>query len=215
MFRISGRFLWFVIPIVFLITLLVSVTILFNRTTKNSMFTSLQSVPYRPVGLLLGTSRLTSNGMLNPFYYARLKAAADLYVAGKIKYILASGDNQFISYNEPQTMKKTLLVLGVAESDIFLDFAGFRTLDSVMRARTVFGVEQFTIITQRPHSMRALYLALHFKNDAISYVADLPHDYRKILFYFRESLARVKAVLDIYVLHTQPRYIDETHRLLL
>lgn len=91
----------------------------------------------------------------------RLDAAKELYDAGKIEYILVSGDNSTQQYNETDTMKADLVEMGIPEEKIYGDYAGFRTLDSVVRARDIFGQESYIIITQRFHLERALYLARH------------------------------------------------------
>ena len=176
---------------------------------RNRMYEyeSIDQIPYRQVGLLLGTSKFTRSGAVNPYYYSRLRAAAELYTQRKIDIVLASGDNQFVSYNEPQEMHKTLLALGVKNEDIVLDYAGFRTLDSILRTSRVFNITDYTIITQYPHSARALYIAQQSGYDPIVYNAALPDNGLQMYFHLRELLARVKALLDIHVLNTQPRHL--------
>ena len=102
------------------------------------------------------------NGNNNLYFDYRILAAVELYKAGKIKYILISGDNRKKDYNEPEEMKKALIQKGVPAKFIYLDYAGFRTLDSVVRAKEVFGQNQLTIISQRFHNERAIYLAEKF-----------------------------------------------------
>lgn len=176
-------------------------------STEVKFFDRVDDVPYRRVGLLLGTSKYTRGGLINLYYLARLRAAVDLYTHGRIDVILASGDNQFAAYNEPREMRDALLQMGVADEDIILDYAGFRTFDSVVRISSVFGIREYTVITQYPHSLRALYIAKQFDHSAIAYHADLPRRGLEVRFRLREVLARVKAVLDIHVLGTRPRYL--------
>lgn len=176
-------------------------------STQVKLFDRVDDVPYRRVGLLLGTSKYTRGGLINLYYQARLRAAVDLYTHGRIDVILASGDNQFAAYNEPREMREALLQMGVADEDIILDYAGFRTFDSVVRIASVFGIREYTIITQYPHSLRALYIAEQFDHRAIAYHAYLPRGGSEVRFHLREVLARVKAVLDIHVLGTRPRYL--------
>ena len=83
----------------------------------------------------------------------------ELFQAGKISRILVSGDNRRMNYNEPVEMRKALIAHGIPDSVIVMDFAGIRTLDSVIRAKKVFGQDRFTIISQRFHNERALYIA--------------------------------------------------------
>lgn len=106
--------------------------------------------------------------MNNVFFSTRIEAAKTLYERGKIKHILVSGDNSTAAYNEPESMRKALLKAGIPKEDITLDYAGFRTLDSVVRANVIFGQENgFTIISQPFHVERALFLARANGIDAI------------------------------------------------
>ena len=162
----------------------------------------------REYALLLGTSKFTYSGMVNPYYRYRIVAAAELYKAGKVKKIIASGDNSTKYYNEPATMRADLVASGVPESDIIMDFAGLRTLDSVVRCRDKFGVSAPVIITQEYHAHRALFLAKKFGLEgAVAYAAKSPDTLTyRLRNELRESLARAKAVLDFYVLKTTPKY---------
>ena len=123
------------------------------------LFSNTAQVPYNKVGLLLGTSKTLGNGADNPFYVYRIQAATLLIKAGKIKYIIVSGDNSRVGYNEPLQMKEDLVQLGVDPSIIFLDYAGFRTFDSMVRLREVFGQDSVTVISQPFHNERAIYIA--------------------------------------------------------
>lgn len=162
----------------------------------------------REYALLLGTSKFTYSGMVNPYYRYRIVAATELYKAGKVKKIIASGDNSTKYYNEPATMRADLVASGVSERDIIMDFAGLRTLDSVVRCRDKFGVSAPVIITQKYHAHRALFLAKKFGLDgAVAYSAKSPDMFTyRLRNELRESLARAKAVLDFYILKTTPKY---------
>ena len=162
----------------------------------------------REYALLLGTSKFTYSGMVNPYYRYRIVAAAELYKAGKVKKIIASGDNSTKYYNEPATMRADLVASGIPERDIIMDFAGLRTLVSVVRCRDKFGVSAPVIITQEYHAHRALFLAKKFGLEgAVAYAAKSPDTLTyRLRNELRESLARAKAVLDFYVLKTTPKY---------
>ena len=133
-----------------------------NRTIKkhtvSKLYTEVNTIPSNNVGLLLGTSPKLKSGNNNLYFDYRILATVELYKAGKIKYILISGDNRKEDYNEPEEMKKALMQKGIPEKSIYLDYAGFRTLDSVVRAKEVFGQNRLTIISQRFHNKRAIYL---------------------------------------------------------
>ncbi len=153
-----------------------------------------ENIEMRPVGLLLGTNPHV-RGKENPYFTHRIVAAAELYHAQKISKIIVSGDNGRKEYNEPEAMRQALLKKGVAEKDIFLDYAGFRTLDSVIRAKAIFGQTRLTIISQPFHCARAIFLARTHGIDAIGYGAQNVHYDRKRNA-LRETPARLLAVLD-------------------
>ena len=130
-----------------------------EQAAKKRIYTEIDSIPYNKVALLLGTNPLNRRGRPNSYFTNRINTAAELYHAGKVDFIIASGDNHIKEYDEPTAMRDSLMAHGVPESRIILDFAGFRTLDSVVRAKEVFGCDSLTIISQEGHNARALYLA--------------------------------------------------------
>ena len=166
-----------------------------------------------PVALVLGTAR-THQGRPNQFYRARIEAAAELFHSGRVRGILVSGDNATRYYNEPVAMQKDLIALGVPPEFITLDYAGFRTLDSVVRAKQVFGVDRIVVVSQRFHAERAIFLARHFGIDANGLAAADPESQGLMKVRAREVLARVVAVLDI-VIGREPKFLGaaETVRL--
>jgi SanA protein len=177
-------------------------------STQNLTYNNVEDIPYNKVGLLLGTSKELKNGNPNPFFDTRVEAAAILYKAGKIKYIVASGDNSKKHYNEPQQMKDDLIALGVPDSAIYLDYAGFRTLDSVVRVEKIFGQKNFTVISQRFHNERAIYIAQHYGLSAIGYDAEDVGGYNGKRIALREKLARVKVFID-FLIGKKPKFLGE------
>ena len=176
------------------------------KKAASFVYTRIEELPAREYGLLLGTSRVVRGGFLNEYFYRRIRAAVRLHKAGKVKKIIVSGDNRRKGYNEPQDMKEALMAGGVPEEAILMDFAGFRTLDSVVRARNVFGVTTFTVISQKFHCERAVYLARTKGLDAVGFAAEeVPARFR-FKNAFREPLARAKAFLDLHLLRTRPHF---------
>lgn len=167
-----------------------------KRNASSKLYTELSEIPVNNVGLLLGTTPKLKNGNNNLYFDYRI-LAVELYNAGKIKYILISGDNRKKDYNEPDKMKKALMQKGVPEKAIYLDYAGFRTLDSVVRAKEVFGLNQFTIISQRFHNERAIYLSEKNGINAIGYNAKDVKAYAGLKTNIRELFARVKVFIDL------------------
>ncbi|MCB0698368.1 MAG: YdcF family protein [Chitinophagaceae bacterium] len=175
------------------------------HSVKSQSYNDTEDVPYNRVGLLLGTSKYVKGGRVNLFYKYRIDAAVRLYKAHKIDFIIVSGDNGTKSYNEPQTMKKDLIAQGIPEEKIYLDYAGFRTLDSVVRCKAIFGAEHVTIISQRFHNERALYIANNKGLKAVAYNADDPPKKWRIKVLIREKLARTKMFLDL-LFNKQPKF---------
>ena len=130
-----------------------------TNSTKTQLYTDVTKIPYRKVGLVLGASKQTSRGTPNLYFKFRMQAAYQLYKAHKVQYLLVSGDNHIKGYDEPSDMREALILLGVPDSCIVLDYAGFRTLDSVVRCDEVFGEDSVTIISQEFHNQRAVFIA--------------------------------------------------------
>ncbi len=165
-------------------------------------------LPKNKVGLVLGTASRLVEGGVNPYYAHRIDATIALFKAGKIDYVLVSGDNGSIYYNEPNTIKKDLVKGGIPEERIYLDYAGFRTLDSVVRAKEIFGLDQVTVISQEFHNKRAIYLAKHKGLKAIGYNARDISGSEAVKVHFREYFARVKVFIDL-IFNIQPRFYGE------
>jgi SanA protein len=179
------------------------------QSTQSKIYDEVEQVPCHDVALVLGTSKYASGGNINLYFKFRMEAAAVLYHSGKVKHILVSGDNSVQSYNEPRQMKKYLIELGVPSNKITLDYAGFRTLDSVVRAKKVFQQNSFTIVSQEFHNQRALFICRKYDIDAVAFNAkDVPSGY-SIRVQFREYFAKFKSVLDLYLLQKEPKFLGD------
>jgi SanA protein len=176
-------------------------------STTSSVFTQSEDLPNYPVALVLGTSNKTTAGTPNQFFEKRMDTAAALFKAGKIQHFIVSGDNRTKFYNEPFEMQKALISRGVPTSAITLDYAGLRTLDSVVRCKEVFGQDKIIIITQPFHSYRALFISQFYDIDAAAMGALDPGLDISFKVKLREYFARSKAVLDLYLFRTEPRHL--------
>ena len=181
-------------------------------SSNHKVYDSLETIPYNKVGIVLGTARHRVEGGINPYYQHRIDAALQLYEAGKISYILVSGDNGSVYYNEPNTIKKDLIEGGIPEDRIFLDYAGFRTLDSMVRAKIIFGLDSATVISQEFHNERAIFIAQKKGLEAIGFNARDVKGSRGIRVHTREYFARVKVFLDL-IFNTQPRFYGNRIRI--
>lgn len=194
-------------------TLLVSVMVLLgcdfyvSQITRPYIYSAVDELPERPVAVVLGTSKYYA-GKINPFYKARIDAAAQLFTAKKVRAVVASGDNATRQYNEPRMLRKDLINSGVPPELVTMDFAGFRTLDSVVRAKEVFKLNSFVVVSQRFQVERALYIARAHQIEAIGFAAENPSYFGwRWRVRLREVFARFLAVLDVTVLDTMPKFL--------
>ena len=156
--RIRQFFIFCLLLVIAAIVGLASLDLYVSYLAKNRIYTDIATIPHRPVALVLGTSKYIGK-KINHFYPPRLDAAQALFMNNKVQAIIVSGDNATRYYNEPQTMENDLIRAGVPNQYVVKDYAGFRTLDSVIRAKLIFGQDALTIVSQRFHCERALYIA--------------------------------------------------------
>ncbi|PVX52627.1 SanA protein [Balneicella halophila] len=176
--------------------------------SKDKLCDDTELIPSNDVGLLLGTSKYVRKGRINLYYKYRIEATVALFRDGKIQYVLVSGDNSTQSYNEPTTMQKDLIKAGIPPEKIYLDYAGFRTFDSVVRSKVVFGQDNITIISQPFHNKRALFIAQHKGINAIAFNARSVNPHYGFKTNLREIFARCKMVLDL-IFGNQPKFLGE------
>ena len=176
-----------------------------NKSAEGKLYNQESAMPFNKVGILLGTSKLLADGRDNLYYTYRIQAALELYKAKKVHYIIVSGDNSRKDYNEPEQMRDDLIKGGVDSGHIILDYAGFRTFDSMVRLRDVFGQTKVTIISQRFHNERALYIASKEGITAVAYNANDVKASAGFKTLLRERLARVKVFLD-YITGKEPKF---------
>jgi SanA protein len=194
------------IVVVLALTIFGNLTV--NQTAKKYITDDISNMVPVHVGLLLGTSKNLKNGTRNDFFFNRTDAASELYKRGKIKNIIISGDHSKPDYNEPSDMKAELVRNGIPDSVIYLDYAGFRTLDAVVRARDIFGQSSFIVISQKFHNERAVYVARKFGINAFGYNAKEVLAYKGFKTKLREFFPRDKMFLDL-VFGVKPKFLGE------
>lgn len=199
--------IWPLVLLIFLGALAIYVCdAVIKNNAKGKLYSSVNDIPYNRVGLLLGTAKYTKRrGFNNPYYTNRIKAATDLMKAGKIKYLIISGDNGRQEYNEPEMMREDLIKNGIDSTRLYLDYAGFRTFDSMVRLKEVFGQDSVTVISQLFHNERALYLAS--KEGIVANGFNARDGFAERVM-AREKLARVKVFVD-YLIATKPKFLGE------
>lgn len=181
---------------------------LIEKSTDEFVFNDLNKIPHNKVGLLLGTSKFLKSGLPNQYFSNRIQATVDLYKSHKIEFVVISGDNSKKDYNEPLDMKNELIKNGIPENKIYLDYAGFRTYDSVIRLDEIFGQKSFTIISQDFHNRRAIYIAKYKDLKAIGFNAKDIDLYNGFKTKLREKFARVKVFVDILI-NKEPKYLGQ------
>jgi len=186
-----------------------------QSAAASTIYTSTKKIPAKKAALLLGTAKYLRGGHKNYFYTYRIRAAVALWKARKIKAIVVSGDNGTQYYDETTTMYNDLIKAGIPARYITRDYAGFRTLDSIVRAEAIFDLKEYIIISQRFHLERALFIARAKGQKAIGFTAkDIPGTDAAMKMKFREYLARTKAFLDLYILGTDPKFYGKKERVI-
>lgn len=176
--------------------------------SKNFLFSNAKKLPTTKAALLLGTSKKLKNGNDNLYFNYRIDACVQLYHSGKVSYILISGDNGSKEYNEPLDMKNELISRGIPSEKITLDYAGFDTYDSVLRAKMIFGQDEFIVVSQKFHNQRAVYIARRNGIHAYGYNARDVKKMNGLKTKIREFFACVKAYVEVKV-NVKPTYLGE------
>lgn len=165
-------------------------------------FNNVNDIPHNKYGLLLATSPITPAGAHNFYFDNRIKATDQLFKAGKIDYIIASGgdytQNHEFGCDEPAAIRDSLVARGIPEDRIILDYEGTRTLNSIVKAKKVYKLDSVTLISQKFHNERAIYLSDKNGIYAIGFNAEPSHvQHSRIKNTFREIFARPKMFIDI------------------
>lgn len=179
-----------------------------EETSNGLVSSDVHDVPHSRVGLVFGTAKWVVGGGPNLFFKYRMEAAEKLYRSGKVDRLLISGDNSQLYYNEPQMMKESLVERGIPEEHIILDYAGFDTYDSVIRANKVFGQDTIIVISQEFQNRRAVYIAQAHGIKAYGFNARDVARWGGLKTKLREYLARTKAVAEVWM-NVQPTFLGE------
>ncbi len=195
LFKIS---LWAAISIcILLIVIILTCHFIVVCNASGRTYDDVDSIPHNRYGLLLATSPITPGGAHNFYFDNRIKAADELYKAGKIDFIIASGGDYTKEHkngcDEPAAIRDSLVVRGIPANRIILDYEGLRTLNSIVKAKEIYELDSVTLISQKYHNERAIYLADHYNLHAVGYNAEpSPIRRNRIKNTLREYLARVK-----------------------
>lgn len=178
------------------------------RHAEKKVFSRINEVPKVRVGMVLGTIKTLKNGQENYYFSYRIAAAAALYKAGKIERLVVSGDNSSKDYDESTDMKAALIAQGLDSTHIYVDYAGFRTFDSMKRLQEIFGQDTAIVISQKFHNERAVYIGDKLGMTVYGYNAKDVSKHMGMKTNIREYLARVKMLLDFYM-GVEPKFLGE------
>jgi SanA protein len=199
----------FVIAVSLISGMILISSVLIDSETDELTYSDISSVAHHKVGLVLGCPKKLSGGRENIYFSARIDAAASLFRAGKVDYLLVSGDNVSRGCNETVSMRTDLIKHGVPAGKIYCDYKGMRTLDSVVRAKEIFGQDDMIIISQEFHNRRAIFIAKHQGINAVGFNAEDVVLAEGLITHIRELLSRLLAILDVYVFNSQPKFSGE------
>ncbi|WP_304109246.1 SanA/YdcF family protein [Haemophilus parahaemolyticus] len=194
---------WTIIGLSFL---LIAIDIATGYWVRDRIYTDINKLPNYQTAVVLGTAKYYTTGTPNLYYKYRIETTRNLIKQGKVQKLLVSGDNKTPYYNEPRVMTNDLRNMGVQAVQIQQDFAGYRTLDSIIRADKVFRLPPFIVISQRFHCERAMFIAKTRNIDAVCFIAKYPEGHFKVRI--REFFARAGMVLD-YLLDRQPAVLEK------
>jgi SanA protein len=167
-------------------------------STYELVYNDVAEIPSGGIGLVPGCPPTVTNGTPNTYFVQRINAASKLMKAGKIQLLVLSGASDGGSYDEPAAMKAALIKRGIPATQLRLDYRGKRTLASLNSVNQDYHGQAIVIITQQAHARRALYLARHLDIDAVAYNAQTEGFNDTLMLTVRESLARVRAIVDVY-----------------
>lgn len=182
--------------------------------SRGRLSSDVADLPETKVGLVFGTTDRV-NGRENLYYRYRIDAAVRVWKSGKLDTLIVSGDNYSspLYYNEPEKMKQALMERGIPGDRIVCDPKGLRTLDSVVRAKEIYGTNTILLISQRFQNERAIYLAKAHGIEAFGFNAQDVETQAGLKTKIREVGARVKMWLDVNFLNTRPRHLGEKETL--
>ena len=179
-----------------------------EKSTEEFVTDKLEILPKTKVAVVLGTAPNLVGGYQNYYFTYRIEAATKLYKSGKVTHFILSGDHGRKNYNEPEAMKQALIKNGIPANVIYLDHAGFRTLDSMIRAKEIFGQNEFIVVSQEFHNERAVYIARQNGIKAFGYNAKDVNKHAGLKTNIREYFARTKVFIDSFF-NVQPKFLGE------
>ena len=201
-----------IVSVFIVITSLLAIVIaegVISSSSADFVYAEVVEIPHCETALVLGCSRYLSNGQENLYFKYRIEKAYELYRLGKVQCLIVSGDNHSAQYDEPTDMKEALVELGIPQDRIFCDYAGFSTLDSVVRAKEIFGQKELIVVSQEFHNRRAIFIGRNRGMTLYGINAEEVKLRHAVKTKAREKLAKVKTLIDIWLLRRDPKFLGE------
>lgn len=196
-------------PLILSLLLIATANIVILSSTQNQIYNDVDQVRPGRIGLVLGCPPTVVGGSPNTYFEQRMNAAALLMKNNKITTLILSGATDGGAYNEPLAMRQALLKRGLKDAQLELDLHGNRTFDSIKNVQQKHTDAPIIIITQQAHARRALFIAQHFNINAKAFNAQTQGFSNTLTQTIRESLARVRAIVDIYLLSKLDRSMKQ------
>lgn len=194
--------------LILVLLLIAGCYLLISRHAATFIYDDTATIPFRGTALVLGTAKLTRGGNMNGYFRYRIEAAEKLFREKKCDMLIVSGaDKGHHRFREADEMKNALIEKGIPAGAIMTDHAGYRTWDSLWRCQGSFGAHSITVVSQRFHIERAIYAGHKQGLNVIGYPAQSITGSTAARMFIRECLARVKCMLDCYILHPKPVYM--------
>jgi SanA protein len=193
---------------VFVLVALFSIYFIIYFSSLNKIYSNTKTVPKKPVAIIFGAGYY-SNGKLSAILEDRVKTGIELYKKNKVEKLLMTGSNPVKEYDEPTAMMNYAIKNGVPKEDIVRDYAGFRTYDSVYRARNVFEVKSAILVTQRYHMFRAIYTSNRLGIVSVGVTSNKRRYLKEDWYQTREFMALILSFIEVNITKPKPKYLGE------
>lgn len=202
---------WFIITSglgVILLGFIASTYLVIKWSAAPYLYGDPEMIPPQRIALILGTARYVHGGEINLYFRYRMDAAEALYRSRRIRHFIVSGaDKHGGKGDQAEAMKTALMKRGIPSEMILVDDRGYRTWDSLWICRERFKCLDPVVVSQRFHLERAIFIARNQGMTALGFNAKKVKGRSAFRMVLRECLARVKCLLDCFILHPAPYYL--------
>lgn len=205
--------LWLLIILCIIILVLFGIAVCYciiKWTAASGLYYNIDKLPFLETALILGTAKLTQKGGINHYFKYRMDAAQLIFEKNKAaRFIVSGAGKRHILISEAEDMKTSLVMRGLPEAIIIPDDAGYRTWNSLWNCLHIFQSKQVIVISQRFHVERAIFIGRRQGMQVVGFCAKDVSGKIVYKMFLRECLARVKCILDCYLLYPSPTFIKK------